>query len=156
VFKGRRLRIALLTAGLALMGGHAALAAVQDGAIDATIGALHDRLGVPASSVRVSYVSIVGQWSFTSWSAGEGGGDSIIRRVHGTWNVLGQGQGEMNQVVLVHFGVPPEIADALRHGSCPKLLRVRRGSDNAPRSVFVRRLDRHGRHVDTTIHCQGS
>jgi hypothetical protein len=130
-----------------------ASASVQDDVTGATTAALYEKLGIPKSLVRVSYVSVVGRWAFTTWSAQESAGDSIIHKVDGKWDVLDQGHGEMNHVILVASGVPPAIADALLHGACPTQ------SGELPRSgveyttVAVRRSDRRRGYRDRTIPC---
>jgi hypothetical protein len=132
-----------------------ASASVQDDVTEVTISALHKTQGMPRSVVHVYYASVVGRWGFTSFTAGEGGGDTIMHQVNGAWKVLGQGHGQMDHVILVAFGVPPEIADALLQGTCPKARRAALGAGVTSTSVAVRRtaIVGHGRNHDTTIRC---
>jgi hypothetical protein len=112
-------------------------AKVQDDVSEATIVALQHEQGIPRSAVHVMYASVVGSWGFTTFQAGEGGGDTIMRRWNGAWHVLGQGHGQMNHVILASFGVPARIADALLNGTCPPS-RLR-GSAATYTHVWVRR-----------------
>jgi hypothetical protein len=128
-----------------------ATASVQDDVTEITISALHKTQGMPRSVVHVYYAAVVGRWGFTSFTAGEGGGDTIVHRVNGAWKVLGQGHGQMDHVILVAFGVPPEIADALLQGACPKSRRVALRSGVQYTSLAVRRTDLRRRSGDTTI-----
>jgi hypothetical protein len=132
-----------------------ATASVQDDVAETTISALHKTQGMPRSVVHVYYAAVVGRWGFTSFTAGEGGGDTIMRHVNGSWKVLGQGHGEMNHVILVAFGVPPEIADALLQGRCPKARRALVGTGVRSTSVEMRRsaIVGHGANHDTTLRC---
>ena len=103
-------------------------ATVQDDVREATIAALRHDQGMPRSVVHVMYASVVGSWGFTTFQAGEGGGDTIMQRRNGALHVLAQGHGWMNHVILVAFGVPPRIADAgrVRHRCfAVPLLRIR-------------------------------
>jgi hypothetical protein len=132
-----------------------ATASVQDDVTETTISALHKTQGMPRSVVHVYYAAVVGRWGFTSFTAGEGGGDTIMHQVNGSWKVLGQGHGEMDHAVLVGFGVPPEVADALLRGACPKASRVPLGAGVRLTSVAVRRsaIAGHARNHDTMIRC---
>ncbi|MBV9409603.1 MAG: hypothetical protein JO164_12320, partial [Candidatus Eremiobacteraeota bacterium] len=128
-------------------------ATVQDDVVNITISALQASYGI--TGVQVNYVSVIGQWGFTSWTAGQGGGDTLMENINGTWNVLSQGHGQMNSVILVAFGVPQATANALLVGSCPRGLRKTLGASKPPSgaSVFVRRTDRSGRRTDSTVRC---
>jgi len=130
-----------------------ASASVQDDVTRATVSALYEKLGIPTSLVHVSYVSVVGRWAFTTWTAQESAGDSIMHQVNGRWNVLDQGHGAMNHVILVASGVPSAIADALLHGACPTPSGELPRSGDQYTSVAVRRTDRRRGYRDTTIPC---
>jgi hypothetical protein len=138
--RGRRSSVVLtLIAALALtaFAPVSVWATVQDDVSDATIAALQHDQGMPRSAVHVIYASVVGSWGFTTFLAGEGGGDTIMRRRNGAWHVLEQGHGQMNHGILVSFGVPVQIADALLNGTCPPS--ALRGSATPYTHVWVRR-----------------
>jgi hypothetical protein len=126
-----------------------ASATVQDDVTSITKSALQATLGL--TNVQVNYVSVIGQWGFTSWTVGEGGGDTIMEQINGTWNVLAMGHGQMNATLLTQgVGVPQDIAVALMYGSCPPL---KRHVNRQPLSMSVRRIDKHGKRIDSIIRC---
>jgi hypothetical protein len=129
----------------------AASAAVQDDVAAATRSALRrDHV----TSVRLDYLSVLGDWAYSTWEAGEGGGDSILRRSGSRWRVLDHGHGAMQKSLLVQgFGVPPEVAAALLSGSCPSTRGQRAAVTREWRTLLVQRFDRKGHHTDSTFRC---
>ncbi|MDB5028112.1 MAG: hypothetical protein JWO66_1801 [Candidatus Eremiobacteraeota bacterium] len=106
-----------------------------------------------ACRVHLFYASTFDGWGFTTWSAGESGGDMIMHQVRGTWRVIDYGHGHMDDVILVHYGVPPNVATALLSGSCPRRSRAPQSVRRNTTTVFARRVDAQGKHVDTAARC---
>jgi hypothetical protein len=103
--------------------------------------------------VHLFYASTFGGWGFTTWSAGESGGDMIMHHVRGTWHVLDYGHGHMDDVILVHYGVPQNVAIALLSGSCSRGSRAPQSVSSKTTMVFSRRIDTHGKPLDTATRC---
>lgn len=127
-----------------------ASAGVLDEVTAAAVADLRTVLSV--TGVHVYYASTAGSWGFATWTAGEGGGDSIMRRAGKGWKVLQRGHGAMTESLLTEgFRVPPTVAAALMSGRCPK---VPRGHTSAHMtSLFVRRVGEGGKPTESVARC---
>jgi hypothetical protein len=67
--------------------------------------------GLPAdANPRVTHVAIVQNYAIAGWLLGEGGGEMLLIKQDGKWQVLTGGGGAMNTSTLVEQGVPENIA----------------------------------------------
>jgi hypothetical protein len=150
---GLRLAAAFISLAVPAMAAPASATALDDVAVTSIRTLRKNLCSDRACRVHLSYASTFDGWGFTTWSAGEGGGDMIMHQVRGTWRVLDYGHGQMDNVILVAHGVPPNVATALLAGSCPRRSRAPQSVRRNTTTVFARRVDAHGKHVDTATRC---
>jgi hypothetical protein len=67
--------------------------------------------GLPAdANPRTTHVAIVENYAIAGWLLGEGGGEMLLIKKAGKWQVMTGGGGAMNTSTLVEKGVPENIA----------------------------------------------
>ncbi len=67
--------------------------------------------GLPAdANPRVTHLAIVQNYAIAGWLLGQGGGEMLLTKREGKWQVLTGGGGAMNTSTLVEQGVPESIA----------------------------------------------
>ena len=60
--------------------------------------------------IGITDVTVVDRYAIVDWSAGEGGGQSLLRRDGKRWRRIGHGGGVMGLGIVEAFGVPHSIA----------------------------------------------
>jgi len=56
---------------------------------------------------------VIGDWALVEWTAGEAGGQAILRKVGTSWRFISGGGGAMNVQNAVEAGVPRQTAEFL-------------------------------------------
>jgi hypothetical protein len=70
--------------------------------------------GLPAdANPRTTHVAIVENYAIAGWLLGEGGGEMLLLKKAGKWQVITGGGGAMNTSTLVEKGVPENVASQL-------------------------------------------
>jgi hypothetical protein len=70
--------------------------------------------GLPAdANPKVTQVAISDQFAIAGWLLGEGGGEMLLIKQQGKWQVVTGGGGAMNVKFLVEKGVPAQTASQL-------------------------------------------
>jgi hypothetical protein len=70
--------------------------------------------GLPTdANPRMTHVAIIENYAIAGWLLGEGGGEMLLTKKAGKWQVITGGGGAMNTNTLVEKGVPENIASQL-------------------------------------------
>jgi hypothetical protein len=79
----------------------------------ATIAKLLAKTGKTPKQPIVNRTTVEGNYAIASWIWGEAGGQSILTKKQGRWQVLSAGGGAINLTTLKEVGVPDQTARAL-------------------------------------------
>lgn len=90
----------------------------QQQVIQLTVSTVH-AWNPSAPAPAVYQVAIVNGYALTSWMWGEGGGQALLRKKGHHWSVVRAKGGDMDQNILVAFGVPPATAATLEGSLAP-------------------------------------
>lgn len=87
---------------------------VIDAAIaKATIAQLLAKVGKTPQQPVVKRTTVAGNYAIATWTWGEAGGQSILTKKQGRWQVLSSGGGAVDVATLKGAGVPEQIARTL-------------------------------------------
>jgi hypothetical protein len=88
----------------------------------ATIAQLLSKIDKTPEQPIVRRTSIEGNYAVATWTWGEAGGQSILTKKQGRWQVLSSGGGAVNLATLKEVGIPEQTARVLmqQEAAAPK------------------------------------
>ena len=89
----------------------------------ATIAQLLSKVDKTPDQPIVRRTSIEGNYAVATWTWGEAGGQSILAKKQGRWQVLSAGGGAVDVTTLKEVGIPEKIARALMQKEATALKR---------------------------------
>jgi hypothetical protein len=87
--------------------------AVDPAIAKAAITRLLLKVDTPSEQPTVYRTTIEGNYAIATWTWGEAGGQTILAKKQGRWQVLGSGGGAVNVATLKTMGVPDKTARVL-------------------------------------------
>jgi hypothetical protein len=69
---------------------------------------------------KINKIVVASDYALVGWLQGEAGGEVLLRKTSGTWEILAHSGGWYGLKGLKEFGVPQAIAERLLTGTDPK------------------------------------
>lgn len=71
----------------------------------------------PTAKPQVTHVVVAGNYALATWLWGEGGGEAVLKKNQGIWQVVSSSGGAFTSEFLIDLGVPVDTAKALKRAS---------------------------------------
>ena len=87
--------------------------AIQAAVVQATLDDLLANVTDATVEPEVYQATVLGDYALASWLWGEGGGQSVLSKESGEWQVLSSGGGALDAATLEALGIPADTAQTL-------------------------------------------